>query len=640
MADKLNITELDYTQIKENLISYFQNVTDQNGNLVYQDYDFAGSALNTLMGILAYNTHYNAMLAHMAVNESFIDSAQLRSSVVSSAKLLGYVPRSASSSNVLVDLSVACKEPSSSQPATIFLDKGLVFSNSWNGKIYYYVLPDGVTLNKNNEGNRYVSATGGVRLAEGQIVTKRFQVNGSDDYEKYIIDDENIDTNSLIVKVYQNPNDLASVQLYTLYSDISQADPNSQLYYLNENTLGRYEITFGNGIISKKLSPLNVIELEYVITNGSGANGSPGPFTLASSNTQLQNYTVGSVSITPKSVTSSGSDRESIENIRTNATSTFVTQDRAVTADDYISIITRNFSGAESVSVWGGEDNVPPQYGKVFISVKKQSDSVSEVQLNDLDKRQINNILRSKKVLSIIPEIIDVEYINIVLDVLYKYNSNILGSSHSSLEDDIRNVVIKEYNDKYLSGFGEIFRHSHFTKTVDNYVPAILNSHVRVYLSKTFDINPDSYTDLIVKYGSQLTVDDDKSIAGYITDTTWLFNEERVYLADKQHPTDQNIRILYTYQLLPDGKTQSVLLDNVGTLTLSTGILKLTQRAISSAPFKLTLDLIPISDDIVSRRNQLINIDYSRCNVQGYVDEIAVGGISRSINYQTFKRDR
>lgn len=644
MPDKLNITELDYQTIKKNLIDYFKEVTDSNGNLIYQDYDFNGSALNTLMGILAYNTHYNAMVAHMAVNETFIDSAQLRSSVVSSAKLLGYVPNSYTSALTDVSLSIPCKTTDPNLPATIFLDKNTLFSNAWQGRLYYYTFVDGVTLNK--DGNYYKTLSN-VKIVEGQRVTKKYQVNSSYDYEKYIIDDENININSLIVRVYENANNNSSVKVFSRYSDTSKIDPNSSLYYLSENTLGRYEITFGNDIISKKLKPLNVIEVEYIVTNGSSANGSPGPFLLVSSNQAIQNYTSGTMTVTPVNITSGGSERESIESVRRNATSVFVTQNRAVTAEDYRSIIQRDAPNIKSVSVWGGEDNIPPQYGKVFISVNKDNNSQG-IQLNSSEKETIHTILRGKKVLSITPEIVDVEYVNIVLDVLYKYNSNILNITENTLNDQIRTNVIEEYNSR-LNEFGKIFRYSEFTKSIDTYSPAIINSHVRVYLSKTIDIDPSAYTNKIVKYGAHLTVDDDHTIIGYVVSAIpsnvnssdqWTYNGQRVYLADKAHSTNSDIRILYTYVISSDGSTRQTLNPNVGTLTLSTGVLQLSQRDISDDPFRLTLDLIPNSNDIVSRRNQIITLDSSRCSIQGYVDEIEVGGSSLSVNYKTFKRDR
>jgi hypothetical protein len=642
MADKLNITELDFDAIKNNLVTYFQNVTDDKGQKPYKDYDFKGSALNTLMGILAYNTHYNAMTAHMAVNETFIDSAQLRSSVVSAAKLLGYVPRSMTSSRVEADVVITATTSNNSYslPESLYVDRSTIFKTTSTYKTYYYTLSDGATFNKVNGTSTYTLPNNTkLSLVEGQRVTKRYPINGSYDYEKYIIDDENIDLNSLIVRVYPNINDNENSTEYTRYENISATSSEATLYYVAENSLGKFEITFGNGIISRKPDALNILELEYIVTNGAEANGSNSQFTLVSTpftNTPQVSY---SFNISTNGPSNGGSDRESVEEIRANATSGFVSQNRAVTADDYNSIILNAMGVVKSVSIWGGEDNDPPQYGKVFISPSKNEDNEDADILTPSEKKQLMSILASKKVIAIIPEIVDAERINIILDVLFKYNSNITSSSKSELENNLRLGVIEDYNNTQLKGFNGIFRHSEFTRKIDTSTPSIINSHVRVFLSKTLTINPETYGNITVKYGSPLTVDDGIAVASYATSLEWVYNGITVYLADKEDPLSTDRRILYTYSLFSNG-TRYTVQENVGSIVLSTGTLTLAPLDISDETFDISIDLIPISDDIVSKRNQTIKIDVNRCNILGYVDEIAVGGSSRSISYQTFKRDR
>lgn len=649
MPDKLNITELDYNTIKDNLISYFQNVTDDKGLKPYKDYDFKGSALNTLMGILAYNTHYNAMTAHMAVNETFIDSAQLRSSVVSAAKLLGYVPRSMTSSRVeaIVTINAAVLNNSYELPDSVYVDRNTIFKTSSSYKVYYYTLKDGATFNRVSGTSRYEyyedgsSTPSPLSLIEGQRVVKRYPINGAYDYEKYVIEDENIDLSSLIVRVYPNPNDTDNPTEYKRYENISMTSPEAALYYISENTLGKFEITFGNGVISKKPGPLNILELEYIVTSGSEANGTNVQFSLVSNpfnNTSEISY---SFTIVPNGPSNGGGNRESVDEIRSNATSGFVSQNRAVTADDYRNVILNGMGGiVKSVSIWGGEDNDPPQYGKVFISPSKDAMDESDDVLSISEKRQLLSVLSNKKVIAIIPEIVDAERINIILDVLFKYNSNITTLSKSELENNLRNSTIAEYNNTQLQGFGKIFRHSEFTKKIDTSSPSILNSHVRVFLSKTLTLDTNSYGSVTVKYGSPLTIDDGFALASYVTGNTWTYNDVNVYLADKEDPTSSDRRILYVYALNTNG-SRYVVQDNIGYIILSAGTLTITPLGIAdSDTLTLSIDLIPVSDDIVSKRNQIIKIDIGRCNILGYVDEIAVGGISRSIDYQTFKRDR
>jgi hypothetical protein len=642
MPDKLNITELDFDTIKNNLVTYFTNVTDEKGQKPYKDYDFQGSALNTLMSILAYNTHYNAMTAHMAVNETFIDSAQLRSSVVSAAKLLGYVPRSATSSRVDASLVITATPTNNSYslPDSVYLDRNTTFKVSSLYKIFYYTLKDGATFSRVSGTSTYTSQSP-LFLVEGQRVTKRYPINGAYDYEKYVIDDDNIDMSSLIVRVYPNPNDTDNATEYARYENISQTSAEAALYYVAENALGKFEITFGNGIISRKPNPLSVLELEYIVTNGSQANGANGLFSLVSNPFANTPQIAYSFAINVNGPSTGGNDRESVDEIRSNATSSFVSQNRAVTADDYNSIIVKEFPLVKSVSIWGGEDNDPPQYGKVFISPSKGEDNEANDVLTESEKRQLLGIIANKKVIAIIPEIVDAERINIILDVLFKYNSNITTSTKSELENNLRSGVITDYNNVQLKGFGKIFRHSEFTKKIDNSSAAILNSHVRVFLSKDITLDPTSFANITVKYGSPLTVDDGIAVASFAvtSPTPWEYNGVPVYLADREDPTSTDKRILYTYSTAPNGSRYTVN-DNVGSIVLSTGILTISPLGISDDLIDVSIDLIPISDDVVSKRNQIVKINIARCNIFGYVDEIAVGGTSRSINYQTFKRDR
>lgn len=637
MADKLNTTELDFDTIKNNLITYFKNVTDSNGERPYKDYDFNGSSLNMLIGVLAYNTHYNAMTAHMAVNETFIDSAQLRSSVVSAAKLLGYVPKSFTSSRVEATIEItAAASPGTQLPDSIYLDRNTIIKSASSYKTYYYVLSDGANFTKANGSNVYTSDSKLI-LLEGQRVVRRYPANGSYDYEKYIIDDDNIDTSSLIVRVYSNPNSTNATR-YFRYEDISKTSPEANLFYLSENALGKFEITFGNGIISKKLEALNVIELEYIITKGKEANGANGKFSVVSTSLQTPNVQY-SFSITPSGPSSGGSNRESVDEIRFNATSGFVSQNRAVTADDYENVIRKDLPIVDSVSVWGGEDNDPPQYGKVFVSPTKGLDSEEDDKLSASEKQQLLSVLRNKKVIAILPEIVDAERVNIVLDILFKYNNNITNVSNSELENSIRANIIDGYNQTKLKGFGKIFRHSEFTKAIDTSSAAILNSHVRVFVSKTFTIDPLKNTLIEIKYGTQLTTDDGGAIASYVTSSPWTYKGINLFIGDKPDPKSDTRRILYTYEKTESGNV-NIVHENIGDIVLSSGYVNIFPLNISDDTFTLTMDLIPISDDIVSRRNQIIKIDEDRCNVTAYVDEIAVGGSSRSISYQTFKRDR
>ena len=340
------------------------------------------------------------------------------------------------------------------------------------------------------------------------------------------------------------------------------------------------------------------------------------------------------MTLTVSSPSGGGSNREAIDSIRANSTSSFVTQNRAVTADDYQAIIKQGFDSDASVSVWGGEDAIPPQYGKVLIAIKKKN---TAAQLSEVEKQIVRNLLSSKKVLGIIPEVVDTEVINIMLDVLFKYNSNITSLSKAQLENAVRNDVVKKYNDTMLSSFGSVFRYSEFTRSIDTYNSAIINSHVRVFVSKNFEIDPLSYGEFTIKYGTPLTIDDGYAIASYSISAPWLLDGENVFLGEKENPNNSTARTLYIYTK-SNGVENPI--QDIGSIYLNDGTVKINPFGISDDAFDITLDLIPISNDIVSRRNQIISIDYNRCNVVGAADEIVVGGLSKATAYQTFTRDR
>ena len=611
----LNVTELDFDAIKQNLIDYFSNVDSP-----FRDWNFTGSGLNVLVDALAYNTHYNAVIAHMGVSEAFIDSAQLRSSVVSLAKLLGYTPRSYVAPTSTVNISFTAKD--SNSPSSITIPKGSSFATTINDRRFVYVTVDEHILILNSgkyEKNNIV-------LKQGSYQTKRFQVNNLAERPviSYEIDDSNIDLSTLIVKVYSSISS-STADIYSVIEDIAGVNENSLIYFISENTDGNYQISFGNNIIGKQPSNLSVIEVSYLITDGSVSNGSS-IFTFAGT---LPNGIIRSPIVTTTSVATGGNTNESIESVRYNAPLSFITQNRAVTPDDYKNLIFKNFSEAQTVSVWGGEDNAPPVYGKVFISIKPHGADV----LTTDQRNRIVEYLKGKKVMSIFPELIDPEYLTLTLDVFFKYNKNMITLNNGQLENAIRDVIQK-YNDNTLQSFDGIFRYSALTGGIDKYSPSILNSHVRVFVTKSVTFNPDSIEKKSVKFSTRLIPDDGSVIIGC---TPFKSGGVETFLGDELNPNDQVNRRVYTYYYKNSIKTK--LNPNVGTLNIDTGLLQLNE-IYPDEEVDVIIDMMPASNDIAPKRNQLLRIDMSRLYVKGEVDTVAIGGSSRSIDYSTFKRDR
>jgi hypothetical protein len=625
-AQSVNVTNLDFADIKDSLISYFKA-----NDGVFKDWDYTGSGLNILMDVLAHNTHYNAVIAHMAVNESFIDSAQLRQNVVSAAKLIGYTPRSTSAPKAVVNILITSSDNGLNE---YVIPANTAFSSNFaiprQAQNYTFVNLTDIICRRNNTTGLLEAKN--VELYQGSIQTRRSQINSNLSNNEYIIADKNIDTSTLKVNEQQaGRTDISEV--YTIFSDINDVNGLTPIYFLYENFNGNYVITFGNGVFGKKPDNLNILELQYLISDGEAANGA-NIFKYSGVNS---NNSISAITLQTVSAAVGGTSSESLSSIKYNAPLQYVAQNRAVTADDYKTLL-RSAFGFRAVSVWGGEENDPPQYGKVFVSVKKSAED-DDSDLSALERAEVLQYLSGKKVLAIMPELVNPEYIELVLDVLFKYNPNLTTLTKTQLEGIVTNGIIT-FSDTELESFDGVFRHSQLTRAVDGISPAILNSLIRVYVSKSFALSatqtlipqPQS---IIVRYGTALTIDDG---FGIVNSTSWVAGGVTYYMGDRAHPTDSNLRILYSYTF--DSNNIQRLGDaDIGTLTLSDGVLTVKPLTVD-ADTTVTIDLIPRSNDIAPKRNQVIRIGTSRLNVYGEADTIATGGSNRAIDYNTFNRDR
>lgn len=620
-TQSVNVTELDFDQIKSNLIEYFKA-----GDSPFKDWDYSGSGLNLLLDVLAHNTHYNAILAHMAVNESFIDTAQLRQNVVSAAKLIGYTPRSSTSPKARINLTLTPRDQSLNE---YVLPKGSTFSSNITdlskSQTYKFTNLTDIVCKKDSVSGELIAND--VVINQGVLITKRIQINSTQSNNEYIIEDKNIDIDTLKVAVYQTGRSEIN-EVYYKFTDINVVDNTTPIYFLYENYAGNYVLSFGNGVFGKKPDNLNVLELSYLTTDGEGANAS-NVFTYSSffDSTKLTRLSIDTLERA-----TGGSAHESISSIKYNAPLQYISQNRAVTADDYKTLIYSKLPNVKSVAVWGGEENDPPQYGKVFISAKKEDDTTDF--LTDVEKQELLTYLSDKKVLSIFPEIVDPQYVNIILDVLFKYNRNLTTNTKVQLEAKVRESI-SIFNTQYLESFDGVFRHSFLSKTVDGISPSILNSLIRVFISKSFTLLSAFPQKITLQFGTTLTIDDDVAI---VNSTGWVYDGVTYYIGEEAHPTLSDIRLLYVYYYDTDNKP-IIRNKNVGKLTLSTGVMEI-EPLLTDEDTTIIIDVIPLSNDIAPKRNQLLRIDTSRLNVYGEVDTIAIGGSNRSIEYKTFSRDR
>ena len=404
----LRVSELDFNTIKGNLKAYLENQS------VLNDYNFEGSAIDAMLDVFAYVTHYNSFNANLALNETFIDSAQLRESVVSHAKLLGYTPRSAFAPKAVINITINNPVDIVNQDGsykTITMNKGTQFSSLINGTTYTFVTTKTIVTSRDSNGAYIFS---GVEVQQGKYQTQEY-IYDTSTAEKFELTSENAVTSSLTVNVQESETNTATTN-YTLASNLVDILSTSTVYFLNEGRSGFYEVSFGDNIVGKRPTNGNIIQLEYLNTNLDAANGA-NVFTLADT---IQGNS--DVTITTVTRASGGSDKEDIDSVKFNAPLSFVSQNRAVTPDDYKSIIQQNFANIDAIAVWGGEDNDPPDYGKVYISIAPKDAET----LSSTDKEFIKSqYLKPKNVVSITPEIVDPAYTYIDLQIFYKYNPNV-----------------------------------------------------------------------------------------------------------------------------------------------------------------------------------------------------------------------
>ena len=625
MATNLNVTELDFDQIKRNLKNFLKQQTE------FTDHDFEGSGLNTLLDVLAYNTHYNAMNAHYSLNEAFLDSAQIRGNVVTRAKLLGYTPRSIlaprATINLVVDLA---GENAATQGATssLVLPRGTKFTSTVSGESFNFV-----TLNNSTgtqSGTKFTFSN--VAIAEGTYKTLLYRVDNDIESQKFQLGDVDADTSTLRVRVQQNEQSLTH-DVYAKFESLLNVDSTSQIYYLQENPSELFEIYFGDGVIGRKPVNNNIVTLDYVFTKGAEANGAS-IFNISgnlsnSGGTSLVNSTY---TVTTLTNASGGTEKETMESVRFNAPLTFTSQNRAVTAEDYKAIILKSFSNISSISTWGGEDNDPVDFGSVYISIKPLTADV----LTAEEKSQItDNVLKGKNIVSITPEIVDAAFTDLELDVFVKYNPNLTDRSSVDIQTLIKDVIA-DYNFNNLNKFDGVFRHSQLTKAIDSADPAILNSTVRPFMFQNVALNPTANAN-----DHALTFAAPFYQAGNSTDfvlnsSAFLINNENHFFGDV--PIDgSSERQVIIYKIVDDVNITTN--PDVGRIDLDKGTLTLKGFAIDSAT-TVRLTLTPNSLDIAPKRNQLLRIDPARVTVTPQVDTITTAGSSGSIEYVTNSRLR
>jgi len=445
MAARLQVTDLDFDTIKSNLKNFLRQQSE------FTDYDFEGAGLNVLLDILAYNTHYNAYYLNMVANESFLDSATTRDAVVSHAKTLNYVPYSVTAPKATINVTVTS---TTTDADTATLPRGYTFySEIIDGVSYNYITTESVTISKT--GTQYFFEN--IDIYEGQFINFSQTYNAiSNPKSVFTIPNANIDTRTL--KVTVNPvSGNTAAQTYNLAADILDVTGSSLVYFLNESNDGKFKVSFGDGVIGQSLTDGATVNMSYLITSGAISN-------------KANNFTAGltingyaDISVSVVSPSAGGSDRESVDSIKFSTASQFATQNRLITFKDYETYILQNYTSLDSISVWGGEDEEKPIYGKVFISLKPKTNYyISEAE----KQRIIDEIIKPKAVVSTDVIIRDPEYLYLLIDNTVRYDARKTSLTESALKTNIRNTILN-YSNLYLNKFSSKFVLSKLQKAID-----------------------------------------------------------------------------------------------------------------------------------------------------------------------------
>ena len=628
----LNFTSLDFDQIKTTL----KEVLKTNDN--FTDYDFEGSNLSSIIDLLAYNTYITSYNANMVANEVFLDSATLRENVVALARNIGYLPRSRRAStcniNFFVDTSTISANPSS---LTLKAGPVAATANQFGNQSYVFNILEDET----------VSVTDGIAdfqltVSEGILVNQSFTYSSRNPNQRFILGNSGIDISTL--KVGVRPTDTSTVKVeYT--QNVSLFDQNtnnvlsgsSTIYFVQEVEDEQYELIFGDGVFGKALEDGNVVEISYLVCAGEEANRISN-FTFSGKLVYLQNsientITSGISLVTADLPSSGGQAIESVASIKKYAPQVYGTQDRAITANDYeVLIPNKIYTEAESISVFGGEELVPPQFGKVFISIKpRNGDYVSQA-----IKENIKRDLRKYSVTGIVPEILDLKYLYVITNSKVYYNTK-QSSDAASISSVVQNNIQKYADSSELNKYGTRFKYSKFLGIIDQSHPAITSNITSIQMRRDLRLAVDTFAEYAIDFGNHMHV---QSLSGYnikssafrvldITDDVYLFDE----------PIDRRTGTISLYSLQSQGSTTPVVRRrNVGAIDYVKGRITLNPINIVSGKNKdgqqiMEIFAVPHSNDVIGLQDLYLQLDTS--SVEMIVDEISSGADPSGSTYKS-----
>ncbi len=611
-SSQLNITDLDFENISDNLKNYLK------GQDQFKDYNFEGSSMSVLIDLLAYASHIGAVNTNIAASELFLDSAQIRKNVVSRAKDLGFVPSSETSSSAFINLEMKnVRNADGTAPTTtdMQLPRGTNFITVYDGSSYNFV----VTTTKRPTQNGTSYNYNDIELVQGVYASDSFIFDSQLANPKFVLSNERVDKGRMIVSVTSN----GVTETYALSTGISNITTESKVYYAQENEEGYVEIYFGDGTLGKSLLDGDIIDVTYIIVNDTHANGAT-QYTLNGTINGFTNHTV--TNVTPAS---GGSEKESIESIKFKATKFYTSQNRLVTLNDYKAKVQEYYPNADAVAVWGGEDNDPPEYGKVFVALKPQNSDY----LSDTEKTLVTKKLNDLNMLTVRPKIIDAEIVKILISCVFKYNENNTDLSIGELEAVVTSAIQKFDTDN-LKNFDSIFRHSNLLKSVDDSNTAILSNTCNIRLRKRGQVKVGETKGYSVTFVNALYnphSGHNMDSGGITTSTGFYIQGDSVNI---NYFDDDGKGSLRRYYL--SGSTRIYQDSSAGTVDYSTG--KITINAINitstvNTDSSIDFTVIPSGNDVVATRGNLVDISSEDIKVTAEVDTISSGESSAGVGY-------
>ena len=617
----VNFANLDFDQIKVSIKDYLRSSS------TFTDYDFEGSNLSTIIDVLAYNTYITSYNANMVSNEVFFDSATLRENVISLARNIGYVPRSRKSARAVISFFVDTSN-FINQPVTLTLKKGIVCNTSpFGSQSYSFTIPEDITVSVANN----IAQFNDIIVYEGVRVTQNFTIDPFNPKQRFILENSGIDTS--LINVTVKPNNYSTVtREYKLADSLFDINSESAIYFIQEIENERYELIFGDGIFGIELEAPNYIMIDYNISNGEDANNLS-KFSYAGTLADQSNriITTGISLLTTSQTSHSGSSIEGVESIKKYASRIYASRNRAVTTVDYEALIPSIYAETESVSVYGGEDLVPPQYGKVYISIKPNNDRY----LSNLTKDNIKNELKKYTVAGIVPEIVDLKYLYVEADSKVYYNTNLVPTPDVASDAILSNITA--YSDSTeLNRFGARFKYSKFLTLIDNSYQAITSNITNITIRRDLKASVNTFADYEICYGNRFHI---RSMSGYNIKSSGFTVSGIggiVYLSDLPN-SDGKSGSINLFRLSSPTQPE-IVKRNVGEIDYIKGEIKLYPINIISTVIERGVPLIeistmPYSNDVIGPQDLFLQLDMNNFTILMLQDGISSGANTAGTNY-------